>query len=231
MKKLLTLLFLVAVFCPVFAENIFDENNMMEEISSQIKKEAELNISDIIISTPATVEKKYVTKELPYPTGAYVQEGKKMTSNSYNMVSVLVPANDSIINNLHCAYDNARIYFNQDSNTIAVKSKDDEYDKLFIELDYEISFYDEEEQKRWQAADPDFRSVEEIKGKVLQITIKYAPKYFTFVDIKNDDREKVKKYDNISLTYPIFTFKNKGNTTDIYLVPTDNLRQDFDNAK
>lgn len=222
MKKILAILFFVSVLCPVlsaelFASDVVLDKKVMAEIGNQIQNDTKLTSKNISISEPATINKKYVTEEQGYFNGVNYEEGLKMTTNSYNIISVIMPANDSIMKQIKIDQfsETPAIYFNDENNAIIVKNQENENDKIFIKLDYKFSLLNAEDESQWKAANPDSRTIE---GKMLQLTIKYAPKYFTFTKEENEAA---------NTTYPILTFENKSGTTKLYLVPTDAVIKDF----
>ena len=219
MKKILAILFFVSVLCPLSAQIAVDKETVKQfgTTVEQAVEEEQLKKEGIIIRGPETVkvnEDKYVTEEKGYFNGVDYEEGVKKETDEYNVITIKMYANPSVMKQIIIDQfsDTPAIYFNDEHNVIIVKNSDDYRDKTFVKLDYKFSFNDKDEDQVWRDSDADTRTV---KGKILQLKIKYAPKYFTFTK---------KESKNTDSTYPILTFTKE---TKLYLVPTEEFKKDF----
>nr|MCR5504961.1 hypothetical protein [Elusimicrobiaceae bacterium] len=146
MKKILTMLFLLSVLCPVlsaelFANDVVLDKKVMAEISDQIQSDAKLTSKNISVTNPIPVNKKYETATKVFSPGdddwAEGLEGERnepteewfkpftKTTDSYNIVSVYVKVNSSIKEQLYYSgdLDNFQIYFSTLFDYIIIKEK------------------------------------------------------------------------------------------------------------
>ena len=219
MKKMFTLMFMIATMCPLFAETVAldTELNIKEAIKEyklQILNTSTGNEDEIGIRTEDFLTKKYTTVECNdylivggspnYPN----REEEKSVTTGYTKVRVDIPNsytyNDNDSYETFSVYggNNAGIYFGQGHDKINIKIKKKGtiggLKDISFKLDYDIHLCDRSNEK--ERLNSEFNDV--IENECLSFTFKYSPRYFKFRSLSESEYNKyLKDIKEINIQY------------------------------
>lgn len=241
MKKLFAIFVFLSVICPaVFAEWADDvalDQELISKLNATVNgKTQPTSLDKLIISTPSTVQKEFDIKLMGdsiYPSGdddsseefedqrikeEPADDGSKIIKvKKYNLVSILVPVNKSILEQVEVdkSSDELKVYFKDTlKNHILVdvaqmpsmdvmNDFENDYDskQYYFNLDYDFSFFNPEDAIEWKNTDPAYRSIE---GKILRLRIRYSPKHFHLLQMGSTNPVNRRTYASRTRIYTDF---------------------------
>ncbi len=241
MKKLFAIFVFLSVICPaVFAEWADDvalDQELISKLNATVNgKTQPTSLDKLIISTPSTVQKEFDIKFMGdsiYPSGdddsseefedqrikeEPADDGSKIIKvKKYNLVSILVPVNKSILEQVEVdkSSDELKVYFKDTlKNHILVdvaqmpsmdvmNDFENDYDskQYYFNLDYDFSFFNPEDAIEWKNTDPAYRSIE---GKILRLRIRYSPKHFHLLQMGSTNPVNRRTYASCTRIYTDF---------------------------
>ena len=241
MKKLFAIFVFLSVICPaVFAEWADDvalDQELISKLNATVNgKTQPTSLDKLIISTPSTVQKEFDIKLMGdsiYPSGdddsseefedqrmpeEPADDGSKIIKvKKYNLVSILVPVNKSILEQIEVdkSSDELKVYFKDNLKNYTLvdvaqmpsmdvmNDFENDYDskQYYFNLDYDFSFFNPEDAKEWKNTDPAYRSIE---GKILRLRIRYSPKHFHLLQMGSTNPVNRRTYASRTRIYTDF---------------------------